>query len=346
VCGLVWGWCIGLGYIVVASGVRLLVSLGALWVGVPGKGGWVMGETVLLTGGFGFIGSHVREGLGGGGVGVRVLARRFVEGCDVVLGDLADVGSLRGVCEGVGVLVHAASVVSGDQVRCRVVNELGTAALMAEARRAGVGRIVYVGTAAVYGDGVHRSLVEDGVVPVPVSPASRSRLAAEGAVRAVGGTVLRPMFVYGAGDRWFVPMLSWMARRFGALPEGGRARLSVISVHALARAVCALATGPAEGLAGAVLHAAHPEPVAVAELVAVLAEHALAPALVGDVGYAQARAAWDVGSSRLSLISFDHFYDSSRLWSAVGPLHGEGFREAFPRYAQWYRDSCRERPDQ
>ena len=299
-----------------------------------------MEQTLLLTGASGFIGSHVRQALRERGVPVRVMARGPAGGQEAVRGDLADAASLRGVCEGITTLVHAASAISGDRAWCQAVNERGTAALMAEARRAGVARIIYLGTAAVYGDGVHRYLAEDAVAPAPVSPTSRSRLAAEHAVRAAGGTVLRPLFVYGAGDRWFVPALSRIAAQVGARIEGGRARLSVISVHALAEAVCALATRPGDELADTVLHAAHPEPVALAELLAVLAEHALAPALTRDISYPQATSAWNDDAGRLSLISFDHFYDSSRLWDAVGPLHGAGFREAFPRYAAWYRDSA------
>ncbi|MEU9478093.1 NAD-dependent epimerase/dehydratase family protein [Streptomyces sp. NPDC048191] len=297
--------------------------------------------TVLLTGGFGFIGSHVREALGSRGTPVRVLAHRAgADATEVVRGDLADPASLRGICRGVGTLVHTASVIDGGEEECWAVNERGTAALVAEARRAGVRRIVYVSTAAVYGEGVHRGIAEDEVEPAPVSPTSRSRLLAERSVLAAGGTVLRPMFVYGAGDRWFVPAVAELVRRLSARPAGGAARLSLISVHALAEAVCAVALRRAAGLEGAVLHAAHPVPTTLAEILDVLAAESLAPAVTDGIGHDRAVAVLGAAAARrLSLLGQDHYYDSTRLWRSVDVSPGAGFRETCPRYAHWYRDA-------
>lgn len=294
---------------------------------------------VLLTGAAGFIGSHVRRLLTERGTPVRALAHHAeVESDELVRGDLAEPASLRGICEGVTTLVHTASVINGDEELCRRVNDVGTAELVAEAERAGVRRIVYVSTAAVYGNGVHQGIVEDAITPEPVSPTSRTRLAAERHVLAAGGTVLRPMFVYGAGDRWFVPGVARLARQLSGRPDGGRARLSLISVHALAEAVCAVAELPAAGLGKAVLHAAHPEPTTLAEILDVLAPELSLPARTGEIGYAQAVAELGSAAARpLALISLDHFYDSSRLWEVTGICPGGGFGATFPRYARWYR---------
>ncbi|MGD3112663.1 NAD-dependent epimerase/dehydratase family protein [Streptomyces sp. YGL11-2] len=293
-----------------------------------------------MTGGAGFIGSHVRRLLQEHGTPVRVFAHRAdVDSDDTVRGDLADPASLDGICTGVTTLVHAASVINGSEEACRAINESGTAALVAEARRAGVRRIVYVSTAAVYGTGVHRGITEDEVEPAPVGPTSTSRLAAEHSVRAAGGTVLRPMFVYGAGDRWFLPTAAALAGQLAADPASGAARLSLISVHDLAEAVCAVAQSPTEELDGEVLHATHPEPTTLAEVLEVLAGESLVPARCDD---AYGRAVADPGSApsrRLTLLNTDHYYDSSRLWRAVDASCGPGFRATYPRYAQWYRDT-------
>ncbi|MET9385219.1 NAD-dependent epimerase/dehydratase family protein [Streptomyces sp. NPDC002928] len=295
---------------------------------------------VLLTGGSGFIGSHVRRLLQSRGTPVRVLAHHAdADSDEVVWGNLADPASLRGICAGVTTVVHTASVINGSEEACRTVNERGTAALVAEARRAGVRRLVYVSTAAVYGDGVHQGIAENAVAPEPVSPTSRSRLMAESSVLAAGGTVLRPMFVYGAGDRWFVPAVAELARRLSARLAGGRARLSLISVHALAEAVCAVARLPTARLEGATLHAAHPAPTTLAEILDVLVEEALVPTLADEIGYEQAVAELGQGMSRrLGLLGFDHYYDSARLWQAVDVSAGPGFLETYPHCAQWYRE--------
>ncbi|WST48739.1 NAD-dependent epimerase/dehydratase family protein [Streptomyces avidinii] len=116
--------------------------------------------------------------------------------------DLADEQSLRGVCEGADVLLSLASYIGPDADRCAAVNSAGAAALVAEARRAGVGRIVHLSTCAVYGPGPHRGQDVGELAPAPVSPASAGRLAGEGPVLDAGGLVLRAGLVLGRGDRW------------------------------------------------------------------------------------------------------------------------------------------------
>ena len=81
---------------------------------------------------------------------------------------------MRGICRGVRVVVHCASHVGADPQVCEAVNARGTRALVEDAAREGVRRIVYLSTAAVYGDGVYRELPEGGAPCRPVSAASSS----------------------------------------------------------------------------------------------------------------------------------------------------------------------------
>ncbi|MBW5487071.1 NAD-dependent epimerase/dehydratase family protein, partial [Streptomyces bambusae] len=174
-------------------------------------------------------------------------------GVEVVRGDLARGESLTGVCEGVTTLVHLAARIGGTEAECRAVNVEGTRALLAEARRAGVDRIVQVGTAAVYRDGAHRGAAEGELVEDPGSVTSVTRLEGERLVLAAGGTVLRPHLVYGRGDQWVVPSLLGLLARLPYWVDGGRARMSMVSVDALAGAVAGLAVagGGGGGRAGA-----------------------------------------------------------------------------------------------
>lgn len=99
---------------------------------------------------------------------------------------------------------------------------------------------------AVYGTGPHRDLTENERPPDPdrASATSRTRLQAEQAVPADGGTVLRPPLVYGAGDRGFVPAVTELQQHVPALPENGRARLSLVAVDHLARLLATPARTP------------------------------------------------------------------------------------------------------
>lgn len=322
-------------------------------------------RTILVTGGTGFIGGWtvrelrriLRDRAARDGrdatPALRLLIHRRPAARDCVadtavrleceVGDLADPASLDGICDGVDTVVHLAAKVGDDPALAYQVNVAGTRNLLAEARRAGVGRIIQLGTAAVYRDGVHRGAAEGELETGPASVTSRSRLAGEEMVLAAGGTVLRPHLVYGTGDVWVVPALAYLMRRLPHWVEGGRARISLVAVDDLARAIAALALGPAvpAGPAGRVLHASHPVPVTTREVLTTLAGALQLPLPAGDLTVAQAMELLGgpapVWERRLSLLAVDHWYDSSALWELSGCEPGPGFGARFADHAPWYR---------
>ncbi|WP_405018462.1 NAD-dependent epimerase/dehydratase family protein [Kitasatospora sp. NBC_00070] len=308
---------------------------------------------ILLTGGTGFIGSRVLGLLTAGATPenpVRVLTnRRSLPAAEFGTvqpfhGNLADAASLYGACEGVDTLVHLASQIGGDPDSLRRVNELGTKALLAEAARAGVGRVLLLSTTAVYQDGVHQDLTEYQPDLVPSSETSRTRLAAERAVLAAGGVVIRPHLVYGRGDTWVIPALVELLDRIPHWIDGGRARMSAIAVEDLARPIAALARqpwGPVPG--GRIYHASHPEPVAVRELATLVCAALGRPLPSGEISVAEARRLLEgVGSApwgrRLSLLAVEHRYRSDRLWRRTGCDPGPGLAARFPAHVPWYRE--------
>ncbi|MEV6689439.1 NAD(P)-dependent oxidoreductase [Streptomyces sp. NPDC051130] len=310
-------------------------------------------ERILVTGGTGFVGSHVTQRLRTAGPDAPVL-RLFTHrrpspddgdgagAVETVTGDLTDPASLHGICDGVTTVVHLAARIGGTQEQCRAVNTEGTRALLAEAARAGVRRFVHLGTAAVYRDEPHRGAAEGVLAEEPSSPTSVTRLAGERLVLAAGGTVLRPHLVYGRGDTWVIPAVADLMVRLPHWVDGGSARMSMISVDALAGAVADLARLP--GLpAGQVLHASHPEPVTCRELITAVARALDVPLPRGEVTLGEALellggADDPVVRRRLSLLTVDHWYDTGRLWRLVGTGPGPRLGEAFERYASWYRD--------
>ncbi|MEV7992561.1 NAD(P)-dependent oxidoreductase [Streptomyces sp. NPDC086077] len=315
-------------------------------------------ERILVTGGTGFIGSHVVPLLRAAcpaphGPALRLLTHRRPgpgdtgAGLESVHGDLADPASLHGVCDGVGTVLHLAARVGGTPEECRTVNEEGTRALLAEAERAGVRRIVQLGTAAVYGDGPHRGEREGRIAEAPVSPTSETRLAGERQVLAAGGTVVRPFLVYGEGDTWVVPGLVQLLRRVPYWVDGAGSRLSLISAPVLARVLAELALAP-EAPASGVLHAAHPEPVTLRELLTTVCGALDLPLPGGEITLDEALARLDAhgpGARRpLALVTVDRWYDTSALWSRLTTTPGAAFPVAFKECAPWYRRALADAP--
>ena len=251
--------------------------------------------TLLITGASGFVGSHVTREARRAKAGVRLMAhRRPLDGpgdpghC-VVRADLSDPASLRGVCDGVDVLIHCASQIGGTAEANEAVNARGTAALVAEARRAGVSRVVQLSTASVYGRGTFRGSRPEHLTRNPGSPTSRTRAAAEDAVLEAGGVVLRPHLVHGAGDAWVVPGITRLLRALPGTVAGWTSRTSLISVGALARLLVATASAPAADLTAHVYHAVHPDPVPVDTLLRTVAACAGVPWPSEDLTVEQAR---------------------------------------------------------
>ncbi|MGV9380430.1 NAD-dependent epimerase/dehydratase family protein [Nonomuraea sp. NPDC003707] len=309
---------------------------------------------VVLTGSTGFIGSAVLRRLSAAGVRVRAVCRtepvgpHRVPGVEYARADLTEPASLRGLCEGGGVLVHAAPYVGRDQARCVAVNERGTARLVAEARAAGVRRIVYVSTTAVYGPGPHRGAEVGELTPAPVSATSRTRLAAERSVTGAAGLVLRAGLVLGPGDRWVVPALRELAQRVPGRWDGGRALLSLIDVADLARLVAAAVTADAAPVG--VYHAANPEPVRVGALLDALARHLILPPAADDAE----GLAWEaclhrlrttpgrVSERQFTLLAQDHYYRCDAIWERLGCAPGPGPLTRLGAAASWYRSQAGE----
>jgi len=147
---------------------------------------------LLVTGGAGFIGSHLVERLLAGGEAVRVLdnlstgkrgnlashpALEFLEG------DIRDRTTVDAAVAGVDAIVHLAAVASvqasvDDPVGTHATNFDGTLNLLEAARHARVTRFLFASSAAVYGDNAQLPVSED-LAPNPLTPYAADKLAGE-----------------------------------------------------------------------------------------------------------------------------------------------------------------------
>lgn len=173
---------------------------------------------VLITGGAGFVGSALANRLVAEGHDVRVLddlsggdAGRLVPAIHFTRGDVNDIPTLWKLLQGVQCVYHVAARISVSESTLyprdyNNVNVGGTVSVLEAVRDAGVQRIVFTSSGAIYGEQAEMPLHEE-MAPDPRSPYAVSKLASEYYVRTTGilwgiETVsLRLFNAYGPGQQ-------------------------------------------------------------------------------------------------------------------------------------------------
>lgn len=143
-----------------------------------------MAETILITGGKGFIGSHVADALLRRGHRVRVLdslleqvhgsagaAVALRDDVELQVGDVRDEVAVARALKGVDAVIHLAAEVGVGQSMYAVdryvsVNDLGTATLMQRLIAHPVRRVVVASSMSIYGEGLYRTVDGDPVEDV------------------------------------------------------------------------------------------------------------------------------------------------------------------------------------
>lgn len=229
----------------------------------------------LVTGGTGFVGSHLLNTLLRRGDQVRALVRSPAKGAALglagvewVSGALDDPGVLQRAAHGVDVVYHVAGLVAArSESEFFDVNAEGTRRLLEAATRAGGPRFVLVSSLAAGGPTVPGRPLTGEEPPDPVTAYGRSKLAAEAIVRAgsLPWTIIRPPAVYGPRDREMFRL--FRSARFGIAPVfgAGNQELSLIYGPDLAEAIASV--GATEVTAGRIYYAAHPEQLTAEALV-------------------------------------------------------------------------------
>src|SRR6266699_4135797 len=145
---------------------------------------------VLITGGAGFIGRHISEHF------QNRAEVRFLDnlrggfksnlsglGCQLIVGSILDRDLVREAMEGVDFVFHLAAMVSVQESmqkpnECTEINTLGTAIVLEEAARAGVKKLIFSSSAAIYGDNPTNPKIES-MLAEPRSPYAGSKYEAE-----------------------------------------------------------------------------------------------------------------------------------------------------------------------
>ena len=208
-----------------------------------------------ISGGAGFLGLHLARRLLADGNDVRTLDVVPLDDAGLELsvqelrGDVRDRDRVRELVTGADVVVHAAAAlpIQASRDSIRSVNVAGTENVLQEARDAGVQRVVFISSTAVYGVPEKHPIEEDDPL-VGVGSYGESKIDAEGLCRvaAVETTIVRPKTFIGPERLGvFEILFDWIreGRRIYILGQGHN-RYQLLAVEDLVDAIVRAATVP------------------------------------------------------------------------------------------------------
>jgi nucleoside-diphosphate-sugar epimerase len=322
-----------------------------------------MSPRTLVTGGGGFLGSHVVEALLGEGAAVRALVRatnvsRWLaeRGAELVVGDVTHSEVQAAACEGCDVVVHAASLVTEvavpDSEYFRV-NAEASEELARRAAQCGVKRFVFVSSTSVHRPNSGRPLDETTAVdPEDAYGASKAdaerRLAVVAAQTGLTLVVVRPSRIYGPRDGSLGRVFRAIDRRRFWMVGPCDAKVDFVYVTDVVAALCHAATrGAGVYLVGG------PERVTLerffTEIAAAfgrglprlrlpLRPTMLAAAIIARAYMAVGREP-PVAPKRFAFFRNGRVVDASRARRDLGYVPAVHAREGIARTVRWYRET-------
>jgi dihydroflavonol-4-reductase len=321
--------------------------------------------TLLVTGVTGFTGGHLARALAGRGDRVRVLVRdalrasdlAAVPGIELCVGDLKDAGARARAVDGVGTVYNIAAIYRQAGVpsaEYRAINTDAVAALVTDAGKAGVRRVVHCSTVGVHGDVEHPPADEDA----PLRPGDvyqHTKLEGERVARdaaAASGVELviaRPSGIYGPGDRRLLKLFRGVARRRFLILGAGDIYYHLTYIDDLVEGFRLCGTVPAA--AGRTYILAGPEVGTLNELVNLVAEAAGVPPpslrlptwpfwLAGAMCEAVCvplRIEPPLYRRRVDFFTKSRAFDIGRARADLGFAPQVGLRDGIRRTLAWYR---------
>ncbi len=206
---------------------------------------------VLVTGGSGFLGSHIAEQLAARGHSVRALVRKSsntkflstLSGVELAYGAVEDKDAVAHAAVGVDAIIHSAGVVKArTPADFAATNVDGTRNLLEVAldHRAKIKRFVFVSSLAAHGPSSDGSPIPHDREPSPVTHYGRSKLAAERLVTAARDdllvTTIRPPTIYGPRDTEMFAFFEAMSMGILPVMGSGTQKLSIVHGEDAARA--------------------------------------------------------------------------------------------------------------
>ena len=319
----------------------------------------------LVTGGTGFVGSHIARELDARGHSVRVMHRTTsrltaLDGVNYesVIATLDDADALRAACDGVDWVFHVAAVADywrADRERMFAANVDGTRRILQAAREAGARRVMFTSSAAAVGLRDDRPADESEPFNLPPErfPYGYSKHLAEQVVaEAVRGgqdvVTVNPVVVLGPGDLNLISGdLILKARRLGPLLPVTSGGVAVVDVRDVARWHVAAAEHGRSGeryILGTANYKYRELFDMIAETLGTLRPRLtlpdfLPPLLARLIDLARAAGiATPIDANQTLLATRNVFFDYGKTWSELGAPHID-MRRSLRDTDRWYRDN-------
>lgn len=197
---------------------------------------------VLMTGGTGYVGSHLRDYVREEGHDVRLLIRREsthkvgpASGFEVTEGDILNTNACLRACDGVDAVVHLVGLIREDRregVTFDEMHRVATHNIVDAARRSGVERFVHMSALGTRADAA--------------SEYHRTKFAAEQIVQScpMRWTIFRPSFTFARGDLLSRRIKELLSRPIVPLIDGGKSRLQPVALEDVCRCMASALAMP------------------------------------------------------------------------------------------------------
>jgi nucleoside-diphosphate-sugar epimerase len=224
----------------------------------------------LVTGGTGFIGSHLLDKLSALGQPARCLLRRKARprrlpaGIEAAYGDLTSGEGVEEAVRGADTVFHLAGITKALAARDYYTGNVRATETLLRALAGRDIRLVHVSTLAAIGPSRDGTPVDEDAQPRPLTHYGKSKLEAERTVRALapGAVIVRPPVVYGPRDTDVLQVLRSISNGWMLEIAGGERWFSAIYVADLVEGLLAAT----RGAPGRAYFLAHPQPVSWSEL--------------------------------------------------------------------------------
>jgi nucleoside-diphosphate-sugar epimerase len=227
---------------------------------------------ILVTGGTGFIGSHLLERLSASGVPARCLLRRrksprpLPPGVEPAYGDLASGQGVEDALRSADAVIHLAGVTKALTVADFYSGNVLATGILVRAMAGRAIRLVHVSSLAAIGPSRDGTPIGEDEPPHPLTDYGKSKLEAEALVRELApeAVIVRPPVVYGPRDTDVFQLLKSISQGLVIEISGGDRWFSAIYVDDLVDGLLAAAQCPAA--AGRAYFLANPKPSTWGEL--------------------------------------------------------------------------------